>query len=76
MAAGLGTTETRVSIKTLKAQACDKAKLDFLVEAALLSHFDHPNITRLEGLVSTSEPPMIVSELMENGPLDAYLRVG
>lgn len=67
--------ESRVSIKTLRSNAGDKAKLEFLVEAIVLSQFNHPNIVRLEGLVTRSEPPMIVSELMENGPLDSYLRV-
>ena len=67
--------QTRVAVKTLKAHASDKAKLDFLIEASIMSQFEHPNIVRLEGVVTRSEPPMIVSEYMENGSLDSYLRV-
>lgn len=67
--------ESRVAVKTLKAQANDKAKLDFLVEASIMSQFEHPNIIRLEGVVTKSEPPMIVCEFMEKGSLDCYLRV-
>lgn len=67
--------ESRVAVKTLKAQANDKAKLDFLVEASIMSQFEHPNIIRLEGVVTKSEPPMIICEFMENGSLDTYLRV-
>lgn len=65
----------RVAVKKLKAQAGDRAKLDLLVEASIMSKFEHPNIVHLEGVVSKSEPPMIVVEFMENGSLDAYLRV-
>lgn len=67
--------EHRVAVKTLKAPASDKAKLDFLVEASIMCQFEHPNIIRLEGVVTKSEPPMIVTEFMENGALDSYLRV-
>ena len=62
-------------MKTLKAQANERVKLDFLVEASIMSQFDHPNIVRLEGFVTKSEPPMIVTEYMEKGALDSYLRV-
>ena len=66
----------RVAVKLLRPQAGERAKLDFLVEATLLSQLEHPNVVRLEALVSRSEPAMIVTELLENGPLDSYLRVG
>ena len=64
-----------MAVKTLKAQANDKAKLDFLIEASIMSQLEHPNIIHLEGVVTKSEPPMIVTEFMENGSLDSYLRV-
>lgn len=64
-----------MAAKTLKSQANDKAKLEFLIEANVMSQFEHPNVVRFEGLVTKGEPPMIVSEFMENGSLDAYLRV-
>uniref|UniRef100_A0A8I3MB23 Ephrin type-A receptor 8 n=1 Tax=Canis lupus familiaris TaxID=9615 RepID=A0A8I3MB23_CANLF len=36
--------------------------------------FDHPNIIRLEGVVTRGRLAMIVTEYMENGSLDAFLR--
>lgn len=41
-----------------------------------MGQFDHPNVVRLEGAVTRSRPIMILTEYMENGALDAYLRVG
>lgn len=40
-----------------------------------MGQFDHPNIIRLEGVVTKSRPVMIVTEFMENGALDSFLRV-
>uniref|UniRef100_A0A8C8YJ35 EPH receptor A6 n=1 Tax=Prolemur simus TaxID=1328070 RepID=A0A8C8YJ35_PROSS len=39
-----------------------------------MGQFDHPNIIRLEGVVTKSKPVMIVVEYMENGSLDSFLR--
>ncbi|NXS12641.1 EPB1B protein, partial [Neodrepanis coruscans] len=33
------------------------------------------NIIRLEGVVTKSRPVMIITEFMENGALDSFLRV-
>ena len=65
----------RVAVKVLRANSPDRVKLDFLVEAVLLGQFEHSNIIHVDGLVARSEPAMLVAELMENGPLDVYLRV-
>lgn len=40
-----------------------------------MGQFDHPNIIRLEGVVTKSRPVMIITEFMENGALDSFLRV-
>ena len=40
-----------------------------------MGQFDHPNVIRLEGVVTRSRPFMIITEYMENGSLDAFLRV-
>lgn len=72
---GSGRQCRRVAVKTLKAQASDKAKLDFLIEGSIMSQFKHVNIINLEGIVTRSEPFMIVTEFMQNGSLDSYLRV-
>jgi Eph receptor B1 len=64
-----------VAIKTLKAGASDKNRLDFLTEASIMGQFDDPNVIYLEGVVTRSNPIMIVTEYMENGSLDSFLRV-
>ncbi|XP_071197360.1 ephrin type-A receptor 3-like isoform X1 [Salvelinus alpinus] len=66
--------EICVAIKTLKAGYTDKQRRDFLSEASIMGQFDHPNIIRLEGVVTKSKPVMIVTEYMENGSLDSFLK--
>ncbi|XP_073786062.1 ephrin type-B receptor 1 isoform X2 [Danio rerio] len=69
-----GKRELYVAIKTLKAGYSEKQRRDFLSEASIMGQFDHPNIIRLEGVVTKSRPVMIVTEFMENGALDSFLR--
>ncbi|KAM9385458.1 ephrin type-B receptor 3b isoform 2-T2 [Pholidichthys leucotaenia] len=70
-----GRREIIVAIKTLKAGYTDRQRRDFLSEASIMGQFDHPNIIRLEGVVTKSRPVMIVTEFMENGALDSFLRL-
>ncbi|XP_041115779.1 ephrin type-A receptor 6-like [Polyodon spathula] len=69
-----GKREIPVAIKTLKGGYVDRQRRDFLREASIMGQFDHPNIIRLEGVVTKSRPVMIVVEYMENGSLDTFLR--
>nr|XP_006001862.1 PREDICTED: ephrin type-A receptor 6-like [Latimeria chalumnae] len=69
-----GKREIPVAIKTLKGGYVDRQRRDFLREASIMGQFDHPNIVRLEGVVTKSRPVMIVVEYMENGSLDSFLR--
>ncbi|XP_075929047.1 ephrin type-B receptor 2-like isoform X1 [Petromyzon marinus] len=69
-----GKREMYVAIKTLKSAYTEKQRRDFLSEASIMGQFDHPNIIRLEGVVTKSRPVMIVTEFMENGSLDSFLR--
>ncbi|XP_061834730.1 ephrin type-A receptor 4-B-like isoform X1 [Nerophis lumbriciformis] len=69
-----GRREVYVAIKSLKAGFSDKQRRDFLSEASIMGQFDHPNIIRLEGVVTRCKPLMIITEYMENGSLDAFLR--
>ncbi|CAG07681.1 unnamed protein product [Tetraodon nigroviridis] len=69
-----GKREIYVAIKTLKSGYVEKQRRDFLSEASIMGQFDHPNIIRLEGVVTKSRPVMIVTEFMENGALDSFLR--
>lgn len=70
-----GRREIIVAIKTLKVGYTDRQRRDFLSEASIMGQFDHPNIIRLEGVVTKSRPVMILTEFMENGALDSFLRV-
>ncbi|KAM6446691.1 ephrin type-A receptor 6 isoform 1-T1 [Liasis olivaceus] len=69
-----GKREIPVAIKTLKGGHVERQRRDFLREASIMGQFDHPNIIRLEGVVTKSRPVMIVVEYMENGSLDSFLR--
>lgn len=64
-----------VAIKTLKAGSLDKSRNDFLTEASIMGQFEHPNVIFLQGVVTKSNPVMIITEYMENGSLDTFLRV-
>lgn len=70
-----GQKENYVAIKTLKGGYTEKQRRDFLSEASIMGQFQHPNIIHLEGVITTSCPVMILTEFMENGALDSFLRV-
>ncbi|XP_027697115.1 ephrin type-A receptor 1 [Vombatus ursinus] len=63
-----------VAIKTLKATSPDGHWWNFLREATIMSQFNHQHILHLEGVVTKRKPIMIITEFMENGALDAFLR--
>uniref|UniRef100_A0A8B9FFS6 receptor protein-tyrosine kinase n=1 Tax=Amazona collaria TaxID=241587 RepID=A0A8B9FFS6_9PSIT len=69
-----GKREIPVAIKALKAGYTEKQRRDFLSEASIMAQFDHPNVIHLEGVVTRSKLVMIVTEYMENGSLDTFLR--
>ncbi|RLV93196.1 hypothetical protein DV515_00013550 [Chloebia gouldiae] len=69
-----GKREIPVAIKALKAGYTEKQRQDFLSEASIMAQFDHPNVIHLEGVVTRSKLVMIVTEYMENGSLDTFLR--
>lgn len=50
-----GKREIPVAIKTLKGGYVDRQRRDFLREASIMGQFDHPNIIRLEGVVTKSK---------------------
>uniref|UniRef100_A0A3P8XQ62 Ephrin type-A receptor 6 n=1 Tax=Esox lucius TaxID=8010 RepID=A0A3P8XQ62_ESOLU len=50
-----GKRETAVAIKTLKGGYVERQRRDFLREASIMGQFDHPNIIRLEGVVTKSK---------------------
>ncbi|XP_063106709.1 ephrin type-B receptor 6 isoform X1 [Cavia porcellus] len=69
-----GRREQAVAIQALWAGGAESLQMTFLGRAALLGQFQHPNILRLEGVVTKSRPLMVLTELMELGPLDSFLR--
>ncbi|KAL7833053.1 hypothetical protein SRHO_G00300710 [Serrasalmus rhombeus] len=69
-----GRSEVAVAIKTLKPGYTEKQRQDFLSEASIMGQFSHQNIIRLEGVVTKFKHAMIITEYMENGALDQYLR--
>uniref|UniRef100_A0A673AIR5 receptor protein-tyrosine kinase n=1 Tax=Sphaeramia orbicularis TaxID=375764 RepID=A0A673AIR5_9TELE len=70
----MGRREVLVAVKTLRWGASDRERGMFLSEAGVLGQFDHPNVLKLEGVVTRTPPERIITEFMENGPLDAFLR--
>lgn len=64
-----------VAVKRLKPGFSSREKEDFLSEASIMGQFEHPHVMKLEGVISRSQPYMIVTEFMENGSLDTFLRV-
>lgn len=46
----------------------------FSEEGQILRGFDHSSIIGLKGVVTKHRPMMILTEYMENGSLDEYLR--
>ncbi|XP_072264904.1 proto-oncogene tyrosine-protein kinase ROS isoform X2 [Pyxicephalus adspersus] len=71
---GPGTGTSNVAVKTLKSDATDNEKVEFLKEAHMMSQFDHPNILKLLGVCLLNDPQYIILELMDGGDLLSYLR--
>ncbi|XP_012681497.2 ephrin type-A receptor 2 [Clupea harengus] len=69
-----GRKDLAVAVKTLKPGYSEKQRQDFLSEASIMGQFTHQNIIRLEGVVTKFKHAMIVTEYMENGALDKYLK--
>ncbi|CAD7669076.1 unnamed protein product [Nyctereutes procyonoides] len=67
-----GKREIPVAIKTLKGGHMDRQRKDFLREASIMGQFDHPNIIRLEGVVTKRSFPAIGVEAF----CPSFLRAG
>ncbi|XP_046850077.1 ephrin type-B receptor 2-like isoform X2 [Xenia sp. Carnegie-2017] len=67
--------KTPIAAKTLKPESSAKSARDFLLEASVMAQFDHPNVVRMEGVITKSTPRMIIIEYMANGSLDNYLQI-
>ncbi|XP_067945788.1 uncharacterized protein [Watersipora subatra] len=65
---------TLVAVKTLRADASQSYKEEFVKEAKLMCQFDCENIVRLLGSCIDKDPYYIIIELMNEGDLVAFLR--
>ncbi|KAG8136671.1 hypothetical protein E2320_005231, partial [Naja naja] len=73
-----GKREVPVAIKTLKGGHVERQRRDFLREASIMGQFDHPNIIRLEGVVTKSKLFKIYYMLLSFSPLSTpvpYLKL-
>lgn len=64
---------TYVAVKTLKENASLKTQSDFKREVNLMTHFRHPNIICLLGVVLEGEPMCMLFEYMTQGDLHQFL---
>lgn len=68
--------EMPVAVKTLPDLSTGQAEEDFLMEAAIMAKFSHPNIVHLIGVCFDRHPRYIVLELLAGGDLKNFLREG
>ncbi|KAK2191827.1 hypothetical protein NP493_44g04010 [Ridgeia piscesae] len=68
------TSDLPVAVKTLPALCTNQAEMDFLMEALIMSKFNHSNIVRFIGVCFEKHPRFIVLELLEGGDLKSFLR--
>ena len=63
-----------VAVKTLPELSSNQAELDFLMEALIMSKFNHPNIVHFIGVCFEKHPRFIILELLAGGDLKSFLR--
>ncbi|XP_076366752.1 leukocyte tyrosine kinase receptor-like isoform X2 [Tachypleus tridentatus] len=63
-----------VAVKTLPELSSNQAEMDFLMEALIMSKFEHPNIVHFMGVCFDKMPRFIVLELLPGGDLKTFLR--
>ena len=64
-----------MAVKTVNESATEREKHDFLTEASIMKQFtDCVHVVRLLGVVSQTQPVLVVMELLDNGDLKSYLR--
>ncbi|CAG5059934.1 unnamed protein product [Parnassius apollo] len=66
--------EMPVAVKTLPELSTGQSENDFLMEAAIMAKFNHPNIVHLIGVCFDMHPRFIVLELLAGGDLKNFLR--
>ena len=71
---GNDASEMAVAVKTLPELSSNQAEMDFLMEALIMSKFNHPNIVQFIGVCFDKHPRFIVLELLAGGDLKTFLR--
>ncbi|XP_063995101.1 leukocyte tyrosine kinase receptor isoform X2 [Diachasmimorpha longicaudata] len=66
--------EAQIAVKTLPTVTTSQAAADFMMEALIMSKFDHPNIVKFIGISFDKNPRYIVLELLAGGDLKNFLR--
>ncbi|XP_008548464.1 ALK tyrosine kinase receptor isoform X1 [Microplitis demolitor] len=66
--------EAQIAVKTLPAVTTSQAAADFMMEALIMSKFDHPNIVKFIGISFDKNPRYIILELLAGGDLKNFLR--
>lgn len=61
-------------LQTLRSEASESDKEEFVKEAKLMSQFDNDNIVKLLGVCIDKEPYYLLLELMNKGDLVGFLR--
>lgn len=69
-----GGVVTHCAVKTVNEQAGLKQRIEFLREASAMKDCNTTHVIKLIGVVSQSQPVLVLMELMENGDLKEYLR--
>ncbi|XP_019407849.1 PREDICTED: leukocyte tyrosine kinase receptor [Crocodylus porosus] len=64
----------QVAIKTLPEVCSEQDEMDFLMEALIISKFNHQNIVRCIGVSLQTLPRFILLELMAGGDMKSFLR--
>jgi anaplastic lymphoma kinase len=66
--------DAAVAVKTLPELSSNQAEMDFLMEALIMSKFNHGNIVHFIGVCFDKHPKFIVLELLAGGDLKTFLR--
>lgn len=66
--------EHPVAVKTLPSLSTSQAEADFMMEALIMSKFNHPNIVHFIGVSFEKHPRYIILELLAGGDLKNFLR--
>lgn len=66
--------EQPVAVKAIPSSSRPQTEADFMMEALIMSKFNHPNIVHFIGVSFERNPKYIVLELLAGGNLKNFLR--